>query len=166
MEAAHALKPTLGEGAYIVGALQNLAPTVARFTLELDDRVVETEGIAVMLVNLARIQFDLAVVHSGDAQDGLFEVVVLKTKTAAGLVPAIWAALVDRLQVHPARPGLEVHTAARVRIHADPPLPVEYDGEVISGTTPLSARILPRAATFIVSDDNALPRDEYGSAAP
>ncbi len=34
-----------------------------------------------MLVNLARIQFDLSVTHGSDAQDGLLEVVVLKTRS-------------------------------------------------------------------------------------
>lgn len=164
METAQGLKQTLGEGAYIIGALQNLAPTVARFMIELDDTTIETEGIAVLLVNLARIQFDLEVAHGSDAQDGLLEVVVLKTRTAAGLLPAVWAALVDRLGDHPQRPGLEIHTASHVRIHSDPPLPLEYDGEVLPATSPIVARVLPGAASFIVSEENPLPRD-YGATA-
>jgi diacylglycerol kinase family enzyme len=163
MESAQALKTTLGEGAYIIGALQNLAPTVARFTLDLDGKTIETEGIAVLLVNLAHIQFDLAVAHGSDAQDGLLEVVVLKTKTVTGLLPAVWAALMDRLQEHAERPGLEIHTASAIRIESDPPLPLEYDGEVLCCSTPITARVLPRAATLIVSDANSLPRDDYGS---
>lgn len=164
MEAAQGLKQTLGEGAYIVGALQHLTPTVSRFTIELDGRTVETEGIAVLLVNLARIQFDLEVAHGSDAQDGLLEVVVMTTKTVAGLLPAVWAAMLDRLQDHPQRPGFEIHTASSVTIHADPPLPLEYDGEVLGAVTPISARVLPRAATFLVSEENPLPHDDYGDS--
>lgn len=163
MDAAQGLKATLGEGAYIIGALQNIAPTVAHFTLDIDGVAVETEGIAVLVVNLARFQFDLVVAHGSDAQDGLLEVVILKTRTAAGLLPAVWAALVDRLQSHPARPGLEIHTASSVRVVADPPLPIQYDGEVAAGTTPIEARVLPRAATFIVSEESPLPRDDFGA---
>lgn len=163
MAAAEGLKGTLGEGAYIIGAMQNLAPTLSRFTLTLDDRVVETEGIAVLLMNLARIQFDLVVAHGADAQDGMLEVVVVKTPSPAGLLPAIWAALLDRLREHPARPGLEIHTASRVEVCADPPLAVEYDGEVVDATTPFSASVLPRSATFIVSEATALPQDEFGA---
>ncbi|MHB1017679.1 MAG: diacylglycerol/lipid kinase family protein [Coriobacteriia bacterium] len=166
MEAASGLKTTLGEGAYLLGALQNLNPRVSRFRLELDDRTVETDGIAVMVMNLARIQFDIAVAHGADAQDGLFEVVVITASHPAGLLPTIWAALVDRLQLqpHPQRPGLEIHTASRVHIVADPPLPVEYDGEPMpSTTTPMTARVLPRAGTFIVSEDNPFPCDAYGN---
>jgi diacylglycerol kinase family enzyme len=163
MAAAQGLKQTLGEGAYIIGAMQNLAPTLSRFTLELDGETVQTEGIAVLLMNLARIQFDLVVAHGADAQDGLLEVVVIKTPSPAGLLPAVWAALLDRLGDHPARPGLEIHTASRVRVEAEPRLAVEYDGEVLDARTPFSATVLPRAATFIVSEANALPRDELGA---
>lgn len=161
LEAARPLKASLGEGAYIIGAMQNLAPTVSRFRLNLDGRVVETEGIAVLLMNLARIQFNLAVTHGADAQDGLLEVVVLKPASPAGLLPAVWAALLDRLREHPARPGLEIHSAASIEVFADPRLPLEYDGEVLDTTTPFSARVLPRAATFIVSEESPLPHDEF-----
>jgi len=163
MEAAQPLKATLGEGAYIIGALQNLVPTVSRFRLNLDGHVVETEGIAVLLMNLARIQFDIAVTHGADAQDGLLEVVVLKPTSPAGLLPAVWAALLDQLRDHPARPGLEIHTAASIEVFADPRLPLEYDGELLDATTPFSARVLPRAATFIVSEESPLPRDDFGA---
>lgn len=164
MEAARGLKQALGEGAYILGALQNLNPRVSRFVLELDDRTIETDGIAVMVMNLARIQFDLAVTHGADAQDGALEVVVITASTPARLLPAIWAALVDRLQPHPQRPGLEIYTASRVHISADPALPVQYDGETVpSSTTPITARVLPRAGTFIVSEEHPFPCDAYGN---
>lgn len=160
MEAAEPLKPALGEGAYILAALQNLNLPVSRFTLELEDTVVRTEGIAVLVMNLARIQFDIAVTHGSDARDGLFEVVVLNTSHPARLLPAIWAALLDRLQPHPERPGLEVYTASSVRVTADPPLPVEYDGDVVTGgSTPLVARVLPKAGTFIISEEDPFPHD-------
>jgi diacylglycerol kinase family enzyme len=49
---------------------------------------------------------------------------------------------------------------------ADPPLTVQYDGEVTPAATPMTARVLPRAATFIVADDDVLPSDDFGSARP
>jgi len=165
MEASRPLKSALGEGAYIIGAMQNLVPTVSQFTLTLDGTIMETEGIAVLLMNLARIQFDIQVAHGVDAQDGLLEVVVVKPTSAAGLLPAVWAALLDRLRDHPARPGLDIFTASHVEVHAEPRLPLEYDGEVLNATTPFSARVLPRAATLIVSEESPLPRDDFGNEA-
>ncbi len=151
MEAADRYKKSLGAAAYLVGALQNLTPTVAHFTLDLDGRTVETEGMAVLVMNVVRVQFDLALAHESDPSDGLFEVVVVRTKYVPELIPAVWAAFIDRFIENPARsPGLEVHTAREVRIESDPPLRLQYDGEVASATTPLTARVLPRAARMIV----------------
>lgn len=163
MESARDLKATLGESAYIVGALRNLLPTVSRFTLEMDDTTIETEGIAVMVMNLANLQYDVKITHDSNPQDGLFEVVVLRPTSAVGLLPTVWAALLDVLQNHPRRPGLDIHTARRVRITADPPVGLEFDGEVVEGTTPVFVRVLPRAARLLVPADSPLRRTS-GSA--
>ena len=50
-------------------------PTFSEIHLDLDGRKVVTEGSAVILVNFARLQFDLTIAHDSDATDGLFEVV-------------------------------------------------------------------------------------------
>jgi diacylglycerol kinase family enzyme len=160
VEKARELKPIIGEGAYLLAAIQNLQPTVSTFFITLDGKQLVTEGIAVMLVNLARIQFDLSVTHGSDAQDGLLEVVVVKTRSVAGLLPAVWAALLDRLGEHASRPGLEIHSAREIVIRAEPPLPVQSDGDLLPFRTPISARVLPGAALLVLPTD-ALPRDTY-----
>ncbi len=157
MESAQELKSTLGVGAYVVAALQNLNPTHAEISLELDGESVETDGIAVLVANFARLQFDLPVIHGSDPADGLLDVVVLRTRTPAGLIPAVWAALLDRTGDYPKRPAsLEVRTASRIHISTDPPLPVQFDGEVVASSTPVSAKVLPRAATLVVPKDSPL----------
>lgn len=154
MEGAHELKGSIGVAAYLVAALQNIAPTVSKFTLELDGETVETEGIAVLVANVARLQFDLAITHESDPTDGRFEVVVLRTRNAIELLPAVWTAIVDRTTgLRPAKTaGIEVHSASRIRIEADPPLPVQYDGEITSGLTPFEARVLPGRARLLVPE--------------
>ena len=157
MEGAQAMKAALGVGAYLMAALQNLTPTVSEISLDLDGKSVTTEGIAVLLVNFARIQFDLAVTHDSDAQDGLFEVVVMRTKNAMGLLPAIWGALLDRVAGdHPDRsPSFEIHTASSIRIEATPSMPVQYDGETLGENTPLAAHVLPGACSLVVPEGTA-----------
>lgn len=152
METAEDLKSSIGVAAYLVGALQNLAPTVSRFTLTLDGRTVETEGIAVLVANVARMQFDLALTHESDPSDGVFEVVVARTRNAIELLPAVWSAVIDRATgLHSSRTaGLEIHSARHVRVEADPPLPMEYDGEALAVTTPFEASVLPGAARLLV----------------
>lgn len=157
MEGARALKGYVGPAAYVVAALQNLNPTVARFTLSLDGRVVETDGIAVLLANFTRLQFDMSLTPTTDVQDGLMDVLVLRHRSAVELLPTLWAMLVDNLaQQFGERPGLEVHTASHVELLADPPLPLQTDGEALDSHTPLTARMMPGAARFVVPDDTKL----------
>jgi diacylglycerol kinase family enzyme len=150
MESATELKSTLGAGAYFVSVLMNMTPTMADIRLELDGDTIETDGIAVIVVNFGKIQFDLSVTHDSDASDGLFEVVVIRTRYVAALIPAAWAALLDRLGEFPDRPGLQVFKARDIRVRSDPPLPLQFDGELAGASTPFSARVLPGAARFIV----------------
>ena len=80
--------------------------------------------------------------------------VVPQAKTAFELIPAVFAGLLDRGGEFPDRTGaLEIHRARTVRVEADPPMEVQYDGEATRLTTPFSARILPRAARFYVSEE-------------
>jgi len=151
MEAADRLKPTLGTAAYLVGALQNLTPEVARFTLDVDGQRIESEGIAALVMNVARIQFDLALTHTSDPTDGMFEVVIVRTRNVPGLIPTVWGAFLDRFVQKPGHAaGLEVHSGRDVTIAAEPALTLQYDGEVLPATTPLQASVLPGAARIVV----------------
>jgi diacylglycerol kinase family enzyme len=154
MQAADRLKPSLGIAAYVVGALQNLTPTVARFKLTVDGIALESEGIAALVMNVSRMQFDLAITRASDPSDGLFEVVIVRTRNVPGLIPTVWGAFLDRfVQKSGDSVGLEVHTGREIVVESDPPLALQYDGETLAATTPLAARVLPRACRVIVSEE-------------
>ena len=154
MSNAQPHKKLLGPMAYFTAAVANVSPQVSHFTLRLDNEVIESEGVGVLLVNFAKIQFDLAITHGSDSRDGLMEVVILKTENALGLLPALGAALLDREGNFPSRThALEIHQAKTVSIIADPALKTQFDGEPIEETTPLSAKVLHRAARFVVTDE-------------
>jgi diacylglycerol kinase family enzyme len=153
MDGAQDLKPLLGFGAYFVSALQIVSPTVATFRLDLDGEQIETDGIAVVLVNFAKMLFDLTLTHDSSAHDGELEVVVIRTKSVAGLLPAVWAAVLDRIGDHPGRSaGLEIHRAKDVSVAADPPLSLQHDGDLMGARTPFEGRVHPDAATFVVPE--------------
>ena len=116
MEAAQQFKATIGAAAYLMAAVANLAPTASQFELDLDGEHVSTDGIAVLLVNFGRIQFDLPVANGADPRDGLFQVAVLRTRNVAGLLPAIIAGLSGAQKM----PGIDVYTAAHVVVSAEP----------------------------------------------
>lgn len=150
MEAAQSLKPAMGVLAYFAAVMQNLTPTRAAFRVVLDGREMSTEGIAVLVVNISRLQFDLSITHDSDPQDGLIEVALLRSRTAVGLLPALWDALLDRVVERPERGPLQIESCREVLVESDPPLRLQYDGEAIDCTTPFGVRVLPRAAHLVV----------------
>jgi diacylglycerol kinase family enzyme len=150
IEAAEQFKSALGAFAYLMAAVVNLAPTTSQFEIELDGDHITTDGIAVLVVNFGRIQFDLPVANGADPHDGLFQVAVLRTRNIAGLLPAIIAALTGAQKV----PGIDVYQASRVSIAADPRLRVQYDGEAVEDFTPFEATVLPDAATLLLPSDS------------
>lgn len=159
MENAQPLKSAFGAAAYLLSAVTNLNPTVSEFELVLDGEHVHTDGIAVLLVNFGRIQFDLDVTPSWDPQDGRFEVVVLRTRSVAGLIPVVFAAVMDKMLEAPERtPSVDVYSAAEVQVSAYPPLRMQTDGDALDLLTPFAARVLPGAATLIVPEESAYRR--------
>ena len=150
MEAAQQFKATIGAAAYLMAAVSNLAPTASFFELELDGVHISTDGIAVLLVNFGRIQFDLPVANGADPRDGLFQVAVLRTRNVVELLPAIIAAFSGAQKI----PGIDVYQASRVSVAAEPKLRMQYDGEVIDAFTPFEACILPGAANLLLPSDS------------
>ncbi len=151
MRGAAPLKATLGAAAYLAAALANATPEVSELTIELDDRTVTARGFAVLITNFARIQFDLPLTPGTDPADGVLEVAVATGRNAAGLIPAVAAAVLDRIGSFPDRgPGVSVYSAKRVSVTAQPPLPVQWDGEVAEAQTPLTTTLIPRAVRLIV----------------
>ena len=150
MEAAQSLKPSMGVLAYFAAVMQNLTPTRAAFRVILDGREMSTEGIAVLVVNIGRLQFDLSITHDSNPRDGRLEVALLRSRTAVGLLPAVWDAVLDRVVQRPERGPLEIESAREVLVQSDPPLRLQYDGEAIDCTTPFGVRVLPLAARLLV----------------
>jgi len=156
VEVADDLKQSLGVSAYFVGALANLMPTISKFTLTLDDKeVVRTEGIAVLVLNVARLQFDIPLIHHSDPTDGLLDVIVLRTKNALELLPVVWAAIIDLTTGNytDRSPGVETYVAKHIIVEAEPALQVQFDGELLSATTPFEARVLPGSTRLLVPEE-------------
>lgn len=154
MHGAEPAKRLLGPMAYLSAAISNPLPQTARFTINLDGETVESEGLGILIVNFAKIQFDISVTHENQPRDGMLGVVILRAGNAFGLIPAMLAGILDRGGEYPDRTeSLEIHYAKEIQVVADPPLEVQYDGEATRITTPFSARVMPRAARFVVSEE-------------
>ena len=130
MRGAQRGKRLLGPSRTCSRPVMNAMPQQSKFTLDLDGRTVESEGLGVLLVNFSKIQFDITVTHENEPRDGEFDVVVLKAKTAFDLIPAVFAGILDRDGEFPDRTdALEIFRAKEVAVSADPPMEVQYDGE-------------------------------------
>lgn len=150
---AMATRKSLGPLAY-VGAALNIKPQISKFTIELKDRTIHTEGVGVMLLNFAKIGLDLSVTHNNRPRDGKFEVVILKGKTALKYVPALTAAALDRAIEFPDRSdAIEIHKSSYVKVTADPEMEIQIDGKTISTNTPFEAKVLKQAAKYVVDDE-------------
>lgn len=154
MHDAKPAKKLLGPMAYFQAAIANALPRTSKLTLDIDGTTIKTEGLGILLVNFSKIQFDITITHGNKPRDGTLDVVVLKAESAFGLIPALIAGILDRDGEFPDRTdSLEIHHAHTVTVSADPPMQIQYDGEVPGPTTPFTARVLEHAARFIVSEE-------------
>lgn len=154
MRLAEQHKQVLGPIAYFHAAFMNPTPPHSHFRLTIDGETIESEGIGVVFANFSRIQFDIMVSDMNLPNDGLIDIVIIKTNTALELLPTVLAKAVDHSGNLAKKIGnLEVYRGREVTIEAKPEMFMEYDGEPTRMRTPFTVRCLPKAARYIVSED-------------
>ena len=144
------LKRQLGFGAYIMATLREairLRP--AELRVEADGEVHELRGLVVLIANCGHlIPGVIGPRQAIDPTDGLLDVIVI---TAAG-VPGGLAGAVEVLTAGGASPARRARSlrlrATTVRVTADPPEPVEVDGDPHEADW-LAASVLPGAMTIL-----------------
>jgi diacylglycerol kinase (ATP) len=151
------LKDRLGLLAYGISALQALAdPPIARYRLELDGEVEETEGLACIVANSGHLGArDLVLSPKIDISDGLLDVLVITRADLPSLV-SLLASVVARA---PEPPVVEHWQVRQVRIEADPAQPVQVDGEMLA-ETPVSIQVVPQSVRILVPPQKAVPDKE------
>jgi len=133
--------------AYTFSAMQALAePTIARYRITLDGKLVETEGLTCMIANSGNVGTPGITLHPAiNISDGLLDVIVVTKADLPSLV-ALVASVVGKSE----SPNTLQHWQARqVTVESDPPQNVQLDGEMV-GSTPVSASLIPHAIRVIV----------------
>ena len=144
-------KQALGEAAYFAAALNNLKPTVATFTITVDGKTYERNGISCIVANTAQIQGDINILPGCTMDDGMLDVMVLASTDAVQLLIPIIAGIFDPLGSVFGRPHIERFRGAEVRVESSVPLPIERDGDVIDGLYHgYVARALPASSLFVI----------------
>lgn len=143
-EASAERKGRLGILAYVVAAITRLRGVRDHdLRLVVDEHERHLRGHTVVGFNATRLQFlGLPVGPDARPHDGRMEVAVLRD-------PGFWATLgqVVRL-VRRSVSELDLEPARTLHLDADPPLPVQVDGDVV-GETPIEATVVRAALRFI-----------------
>lgn len=148
------LKAQFGEAAYWFSALRNLFPHRAHFQLKLDGKEVEVQGIGILIINFEKIQFDIKVVEGSHAGDGRFEIMIVKSRSLFGLIPVLWTAICERLGFERWKVPeiVDTYHATEIEIFSNPPLLVQFDGEVLHKSAHFKIRNRPGAALFVYGE--------------
>jgi diacylglycerol kinase (ATP) len=152
--ATRSLKERWGFAAYVLAAVKEaLGATPRHFRITADGRTFEVDAVSVMIANVGELftawiplRFSLAPHPTSSWQDGIFDVVILAPRRLPQLAGILWRAANRRFE------GDErlVHFQAReITVEADPPIPVQIDGDP-AGMTPISATVAPGALRVLL----------------
>ncbi len=150
MKAAIPQKQTLGEVAYFTAALSNVRPEVVHFSITVDGRREERDGIACLVANNATIQRDIEIVPDCSMADGIIDVIVLETSDVVQMLAPFFSGIIDK-RGKAGRPFIEHFTGREIVVESSSPTPMQIDGDFIAtSVSGYAARVLPHANNLIV----------------
>lgn len=146
-----AFKRGFGLGAYVVfGARGLLDQPIVDFTIHVDNRIIRDRGWMALVANGGDVIFKgLRIGPDISSTDGMLDLVLFTA-------PSPWDAAISFASIvtrHYRSPYLRYERGKQIEIHADPPLPVEFDGDP-AGTTPFIAEVLPLALNVLIPANN------------
>jgi diacylglycerol kinase family enzyme len=144
-----ALKRRLGWLAYVAAGARNLVAPPSYFTIEADGVRVELHSPLVLVANGAAIARPSLPIYPGlRRDDGLLDVIAFSATRPVAIARTVGRFLARRLDRSPYVLHLR---ARRVALRAEPPLPLELDGDVV-GETPATFGVAPGAVRLIVPE--------------
>ncbi|MBY4796976.1 NAD(+)/NADH kinase [Collinsella sp. AGMB00827] len=150
----------MGEIAYMLAALTEIAPQRAHFVIEHDGKVDELEGIGCMVGNTALLQNEINLFPDCRMDDGLIDIAVIDSGPI-GLLPTVIAGVLDPAGTGLGRPQFTFFQAKEAKITATPSLGMEFDGELIEGKPgSFTAHAIPRCLTLIIDEFSPLNHSE------
>lgn len=148
------VKRRLGYLAYVhAAAAAAFAPKRSMLTITIDGEEVRGRGIGVEVTNMPALSAPgfprpIPIVPDGQPDDGRLEVCMLAVETTFEVVVALTSILTRR---YGRNPKLRYFSGREISVDADPPLPLQADGELL-GTTPFTVTVRPRALSVIVPE--------------
>lgn len=148
MRGSQPLKQTFGQFSYYLAALGSIQSPCSHLTMELDGQHVEADGICALAGVWGTVNAGLEIIPESNPSDGLIDLMIIKTAKPVQLLPAMVGVVLGQ---GVDEPYVEVHRVREATITCDPPLPMQFDGEVIEdATTPFTVRAIPGGLTTFV----------------
>ncbi len=152
MKESEGLKSQFGQLSYYLSAFGIPNPTRAHFDMTLDGTAESFDGICVLVGQWGWVGPQFQLIPKSDPQDGLLDVAMVKTQNATSLIAPVIGSIFSGGQ-GVVDHNIEVRHVREMELRCDPPLPMQFDGEVIHGAkTPLRVRALPGALTTFVDE--------------
>ncbi|MDH3216641.1 MAG: diacylglycerol kinase family lipid kinase [Candidatus Krumholzibacteria bacterium] len=145
------LKKTLGFFAYVAsGAKHFFKLRPVKVTLEIDNQIRHLKAHTVMAINIGSIaNLQWAFAPNIDPHDGKLNIVVMSSRSWLGSFIVLFKIITKRYYGFSA---LEHMEGRRIRVEAEPPLPIQIDGEALD-TTPFLVEVIPNALPIVVPID-------------
>ena len=142
-----ALKRRLGWLAYLPAAAKNIFAHPSRCTIVTDDSRTEVSSPLVLVANGGSLVMPALRLYPGiEPDDGWLDILVFTASTPFEVIRSLFRLFLRDLAHSPYVLRLR---ARRVELSAEPPLPVQVDGDVI-GETPALFHLAPHAVRLIV----------------
>jgi YegS/Rv2252/BmrU family lipid kinase len=149
-------KKRLGYLAYVHAATAAaFVPRPSNLRITVDGEEHTVRGIGVEVANMPGLTAPVLrrpvdLVPDGRPDDGLLDVCVLAVETTFDFLSAMSSIIARR---YGRNPRLRYFRGREIVVEADPPLPVQIDGERLERTTPFAAYVRPRALNVVVPGD-------------
>jgi YegS/Rv2252/BmrU family lipid kinase len=140
-------KNLIGVFAYLGAGLRNLfAPGHARLEISTEYAPLTLKAHTVLITNIGRIrQFGFKVAPGTSPHDGKFDVSIFSSRTLWDVIKIFLRLITWRQRTG----AMRNFRAEHVHVNADPPLPVQIDGEIV-GMTPVTAEVIHGQIEIVV----------------
>jgi YegS/Rv2252/BmrU family lipid kinase len=145
-DADRSLKDRYGKLAYAIAGLRNLGRRHTLFTITIDGRRMYRYGQTVLVANLSQVVAGMELVPDSDPDDGLLDVVILRTRRIRDLATLALRALLGQTRSDDL---LEVHHGRHVLVETARPEPVQLDGDEIGALTRLEVTVEPSGLRLV-----------------
>lgn len=140
------MKRRVGWLAYLPAAADALREPPVRFSIETDEGIVDIESPLVLVANGGAVIHPILRVDPAiRPDDGWLDVLVFTATNPAAVARTLSEFATGRLAGSPDLVAIRTRAA---RLTSTPPVPVQFDGDVV-GKTPFEVRVAPGAVSFV-----------------